>query len=112
MREAPGTRNTEELICLLEAEWDEPDGFLWRLRMTGTLDPQGYERFERLLRSIKLAGETTIDRRLVSLLWFAPIVMRNQLDRIRAEGGVFGDLASATNAIEALLMSDEILGTP
>lgn len=75
-----------ELVDRLDMEWDQDTGFLGQLR-TGVLDRQAYERFIALVRSVKLKG-ATMDRRLVKVLWFIPLYMEWQTDRLQRTSGV------------------------
>jgi hypothetical protein len=102
--------DTHRLIVRLEAEWDRSQGFLGRLR-TGEFDPAGFERFEQLLRSVNLGDEETIDRRLVSLLWFVPLFMTWQRERVAEQGGDPDQVEAATQKITDILLRD-VLGAP
>ena len=101
--------DADESIRLLEAEWELGVGFLGRLR-EGTFDPVGFERFERLLRSIDRPEGELIDRRLVSLLWYVPTFMSWQDERVEEQGGSIKDLEIART--KSLNLLEEILGVP
>jgi hypothetical protein len=75
----------EKSIKLLEGEREQPDGFLGRLR-EGSFDPAGFERLERLFKSIDRHQDGVINRRLVSLLWYAPTFMAWQRERVAEQG--------------------------
>jgi hypothetical protein len=96
-------------IKLLESEWEQPDGFLGRLR-EGKFDTAGFERFERLLRSIERHQGGVINRRLVSLLWYAPTFMSWQRERVAEQGGSIEELEVAITKTHNLV--EEILGVP
>jgi hypothetical protein len=100
----------DDLIKPLEAEWDEPDGFFWKLRQ-GIFDEAGSERFEALARSADLGGMPEPYRRLVSLLWFAPTFMSWQRGRVAKMGGDAERLDAMTDRIADLLLSD-VFGPP
>lgn len=76
----------EESIKLLEGEWEQPQGFLGLLR-EGSFDRAGFDRFERVLKSIERDQDGVINRRLVSLLWYAPTFMSWQRERVEERGG-------------------------
>ena len=101
--------DAEETIKRLEGEWEQPEGFLGRLR-EGRFDPAGFERFEQLVKSINHYQDEVINRRLVSLLWYAPTFMSWQRERVAEEGGNIEELDSATTKILNLL--EQILGVP
>jgi hypothetical protein len=98
-----------EAIKLLEGQWEQPEGFLGRLR-EGEFDPAGFERFEQLLKSINRHQDEVINRRLVSLLWYAPTFMSWQRERVDEQGGNIEELDMAINRTHNLL--EEILGVP
>jgi hypothetical protein len=98
-----------EAIKLLESEWEQPDGFLGRLR-EGKFDTAGFERFEKLLRSIDRHQDGVINRRLVSLLWYAPTFMSWQRERVAEQGSSIEELEIAITKTHNLL--EEILGVP
>lgn len=81
-----GTRN---VIELLEAEYDQSEGFLGQLR-AGVLDEQAYERFLDLLRGLELEGEV-VSRRVVELLWFVPTFMEYQTWHLEERSGLPAD---------------------
>jgi hypothetical protein len=85
------------------------DGFLWKARQ-GELDPVAFERTRQKLQNLRIDETADIPRRLVSLLWYMPLVLGWQTDRVREEGGdvqsYMRAVASITNEIERLL------GTP
>lgn len=96
-------------ILNLEQEWEKPDGFLGRLRI-GTFDHDGLERLMQLLQSIDVNDTTTFDRRFVSLLWYIPLFMSWQRERVHEQGGSVKDLNRAINRIQEQL--ERILGVP
>ncbi|MCX5747315.1 MAG: hypothetical protein NT062_33020 [Proteobacteria bacterium] len=98
-----------QVIETLEAEWSPDGGFFWELR-EGRFAASGFERALAKLRAITIEEEAVLPRRLVSLLWYIPLFMQWQVERMR-EGN--GDLTAYTHA--ATLMENEIarlLGVP
>jgi hypothetical protein len=94
----------EKEIELLEREWspDDDDGFFWCVRQ-GRFDEDKLQRVLRVLSEISLPEDACLPRRLVSLLWFIPIFMEWQVDRVnemagdpvryrRAVGGITGEI--------------------
>lgn len=99
----------EKIIIDLEKEWDLSSGFFGRLR-TGLFDPDGFERLIKILESVDLQHEETINRRLVSLTWYIPIFMTWQRDRIIENGYDARSLELAINRVHAVL--ERLLGIP
>jgi len=77
--------NADQLIARLEAAWDI-DGFLDHVR-NGDFVPDEGEQFLAILRDIKISETDLVPKRLVSLLWFVPIFLMWQVDRIAENGG-------------------------
>ena len=74
----------------LQAEWDDiPDGFFSKLR-DGIMDQDRYEHVLRLLkeaRDVSLAyPEDCLDKLFVKVLWFMPIFMAWQIQRVEKNG--------------------------
>ncbi|MFO0858101.1 MAG: hypothetical protein U0640_12180 [Phycisphaerales bacterium] len=76
----------QELISLIEAEWDLDDGFFGKLR-NGHFDHIAYQRCKQSLERVQreVGKSETISRRLVSLIWYIPLFMTWQADRIGHE---------------------------
>jgi hypothetical protein len=70
----------EELMSSLEMDWEE-DGFFGRLRH-GDFSDTSAQKFLWKLKSISQDDETRISKRLVSLLWYAPIFLEWQRERV------------------------------
>jgi hypothetical protein len=98
------------LIELLEAEWSYPDGFLAKLR-SGDFSAEGFRRFRQLLDSIQRSGTPEIDRRLVELLWFIPMFMMWQRERVGECGGDPREVETAANEVTGILL-EGALGAP
>jgi hypothetical protein len=101
------TQDSMQLISDLEAEYDQDYGFLGLLR-AGHFDSLARDRFFRLLDSIDLGSGGSIDRRVVALLWFIPLLMQWQEDRFDTDERQA--LEAATNRATSAL--ERILGVP
>jgi hypothetical protein len=102
--------NNHELIALIEKEWDMDDGFFGKLRH-GHFDHEGFCRCGQVLGRIRQETGTgdTIPRRLVSLVWYIPLFMNWQTERVAGSVAV-GEYERATNEIQTIVQ--EILGVP
>ncbi len=101
--------STADFLASIEAEWEPNTGFLWKARQ-GQFDAIGHERTVTKLRSLAIDEAADVPRRLVSLLWYMPLFLHWQIDRIREAGG---DIISYTRAITSVTNEIErILGTP
>lgn len=78
------TKDVKRVISSLEAEYDQEDGFLGLLR-GGHFDTRARDRFLELLVSIDLGPSETINRRLVALLWYLPLLLEWQKRRLDEE---------------------------
>jgi len=102
--------NSEELIALIEAEWDLDNGFFGRLRQ-GQFDAAGHSRCKQSLDRIRRDVQNTdvVSRRLVSLVWYIPLFMSWQTERVRGSLGP-QEYQRMTNEIQTIVQ--EILGVP
>lgn len=96
------------LIKLLVNEWDLELGSLGKLR-SGTFDGEGFQRLHSLLESIEVKG-SSIDRRLVSLIWYIPLFMSWQIERVREKRGNVEELEDTIERILGVL--HKVLGVP
>ena len=74
----------------LDKEWEIPNGFFYKSR-AGIMDEQGYlrviaalEKGEKLIATCP--EEKHIDRDFVKAIWFLPLFLTWQEDRIKANG--------------------------
>ena len=98
-----------DAISTIEAEWAFEGGFFWDLR-EGIFKQEEFERLTKKLSSISIPDDDRVPRRLVALLWYMPMFMQWQTDRVRENGG---DVAAYENA--TTIVSNEIerlLGVP
>ncbi len=103
--------NEHEIIARLEAEWELTTGFLGRLR-EGHFDVRKGIQFLEFLRSLKATYESQdqLNKRCVSLLWYIPLFMSWQFERVAGQGGDTKRLKELENEIEDALTG--ILGLP
>jgi len=92
------------LIRDLEHEYDTDNGFLGLLR-SGHFDTRARDRFLALLRSIDLGEGESVDRRIVALLWYVPLLLRWQERRLDDEERKALDhtIDSVTTELERIL---------
>ncbi|NVB83603.1 MAG: hypothetical protein HOV81_34835 [Kofleriaceae bacterium] len=98
----------ERVVELLESEWSD-DGFYSHIR-DGRFDPAEFARALDKIKSLSFDEDAALPRRVVSLLWYLPLLMQWQRERVRDAGG---DTAAYGKAID--LMTNEIerlLGVP
>lgn len=100
----------------IQEEWDLiPDGYFFKLR-EGIMDEDRHIRVLDLLKEarniIKNSNEKVIDREFVKVVWFIPIFMIWQEDRISKLGDTLGEVYRGQwcPAIENIV--SEILGEP
>ena len=99
----------EKEIDVLESEWSPEDGFFWRIRQ-GHFTPSDFERALKKVSAINIEEDTDVPRRLVSLLWYVPLFMQWQVDRVQESKG---DVKAYTKAIATMTNEIErLLGVP
>jgi len=101
--------NTNHILCVLEQEWDFDDGFLGRLRY-GEFEVASLHRLLAVLETFSLNDSEDINRRLVSLLWYMPLFMEWQKERVQEEGGDRLALQNAINQVQTHV--ERLLGVP
>lgn len=94
-------------ILELEAEFDQEEGFIGLLR-SGHFDSRASDRLLSLLRRIELGSDLSVDRRLVSILWYIPLLLRWQSPRVSSADQP--RLAAVENGVIREL--ERILGVP
>lgn len=90
-------------------EWEQPDGFLARLR-GGQFDPHGLDRLLQILQSLIRDNADCLDREIVALIWFIPLFMTWQRERVLENGTSATLYDSACHKVLNVLF--EVLGTP
>ncbi len=101
--------NDPAVISLLEREWDFETGFFGLLRR-GEFRVDCLRRLLTVLESTDLSDGVTINRRIVSLLWFMPLFMEWQRERIHQQGGDTEALGKAINQVHCNV--ERLLGVP
>lgn len=89
----------------IEAEWDLENGFLGKLR-AGDFDRATCQRLLETLSKVEPEG--TLDRDFVRLVWYIPIFMEWNRERVAADS--LKDYEKAANKILAEV--ERILGIP
>ena len=97
------------LPALIEEHWSSPGGFLFELR-SGTFDPAACERFVSFLRSIDDSPEEFVPRRVVALLWYVPLFLGWQRERVVEAGGHLAAFEHAEVQVRNEL--ERLLGMP
>ena len=99
----------EPEIELLESEWSPDYGFFWRIR-EGRFDTAEFQRALQKVATISIAEDAELPRRVVSLLWYIPLFMHWQIERVKENGG---DPMAYAKAITAMTTEIErLLGVP
>jgi hypothetical protein len=101
--------NSEALISDLEKEWDFAHGFFGMLRR-GIFDLPSLERLVRTLNAMDLRNDAQVNRRVVSLLWYMPLFMGWQRERVQENGGDPCEFDKAVNLVQSLV--ERLLGVP
>jgi hypothetical protein len=96
-------------IAAIEEEWSLESGFLWKARQ-GQFDPVEFERTRKKLENIVINDSENVSRRMVSLLWYMPLFLNWQTERVREAGGDTDSYAQAVTSITNEI--ERILGTP
>ena len=100
------SKEQEAWIKVLEAAWAEPEGFLYKVRQ-GNYDPKEGQKFLASLSKIRLSEDEPVERRIVSLLWYIPLFLEWQKQRVAKTRDHLPDYeqlcAQATNIIEGTL---------
>jgi hypothetical protein len=93
-------------IAIVNSEWEPETGFFWKLRQ-GTFEEVDACRALAAISAIPTLSNQEIPARLVSVLWYIPIFMQWQTDRVRDCGGNMRDYAVSvtlfTNQVERIL---------
>jgi hypothetical protein len=101
--------NMDAAVISLGHEWEQPEGFFACLR-AGVFQQQGFERTLKLLREILLDDQESLSREFVACVWFIPLFMTWQRERIAENGMNMHDYDQAFHAL--LHEVYRLLGTP
>ena len=93
-------------IEALESEWSPDAGFFWRVRQ-GEFSSDAFQRALKKLSAMSIAENSDVPRRVVSLLWYIPLFLQWQVERVQENNGdvaaYLGAITTMTNEIERLL---------
>lgn len=96
----------ENFIKSIESEWEPEEGFFWKIRQGIFEDAEGRRALSKVA-AVPTLTDQAIPGRLVSVLWYVPIFMEWQIDRVRENGGNISEYTVAiskfTNEIERIL---------
>jgi hypothetical protein len=96
-------------IEALESEWSPEGGFFWRIRQ-GQFSNDEFQRALKKVSAISIAEDADVPRRVVSLLWYVPIFMHWQVERVQENNG---DVTAYSKAITTMTNEIErLLGVP
>jgi hypothetical protein len=101
--------SSNDWIAQLEGEWSKPDGFLGMAR-EGLYDRSRESAFLGLIQCVSVRDDLYINHRLVALLWYIPIFLTWQKDRIRKNGGDIVAFEQLINRVTGDI--EQILGVP
>jgi hypothetical protein len=99
----------EKFIESIESEWEPETGFFWRIRQ-GDFRKDEFDRVFAKFAAVPGASVEPLPARLVSVLWYVPIFMQWQIDRVRDRGGDVPTYATAMNQLTAEV--ERVLGVP
>ena len=99
----------ENFIKDIESEWEAEEGFFWKVRQGDFEEAQAHRALSKITAVPGLTDQL-IPRRLVSVLWYVPLFMEWQIDRVRANGGDIAEYTIAINKFTAEI--ERILGVP
>jgi len=97
------------LVSDLESCWEWETGFFAKLRRL-QWDAEALERVLKVLSAIETNDSTSIPRRIVSMLWYMPMVMSWQSEQVVKSGIETAIYESAFNRIQEQI--ERILGIP
>ena len=76
----------ERFIGSIESEWEPETGFFWKIRQ-GEFRKDEFDRALAKFAAVPGMSGEPLPARLVSVLWYVPIFMQWQIDRVRERGG-------------------------
>lgn len=99
----------EKEIEMLELEWEAGSGFFWQVRQ-GCFDADEFNRALKKVSAVSIAQDADVPFRLVSLLWFIPLFMEWQVERVGRNGGDKAAYEMAVSTMTGEVM--RLLGVP
>ena len=90
----------EAFIKSIESEWEPETGFFWKIRQGDFLQDE-FDRTFAKFAAVPSMSEEPLPARLVSVLWYVPIFMEWQIDRVRERGGDLHAYSIAMNRLTA-----------
>jgi len=88
----------EEFIASIESESEPETGFFWKIRQGDFRENDFSRALEKFAAVPSIAGEL-VPARLVSILWYVPIFMEWQTDRVRERGCSMAAYAAASTSL-------------
>lgn len=88
---------TANPILTVNRAWDRPDGLLARIR-SGDFDPDVASDFLESLRVIEVEGPK-ISADLVRLIWFLPLFLEWQQERVLEKSGIDKEYKDFTSRV-------------
>jgi hypothetical protein len=92
----------------LDTEWDT-DGFLGQLRQ-GTFVPARASRFLQTLKRIDIPDNAMVPKRALALIWYLPIFLSWQRERVVEKGGNVAEFDSFVTEVHNTL--EQVIGVP
>lgn len=100
--------NATKAVGLLENAWDL-GGFLGRLR-EGVFHESDAVAFVEMLRSVSIGDNEPVPKRLLVLVWYMPLFLDWQKDRIAEVSGVVSEYERFVT--EVINVLEEVVGVP
>lgn len=97
-----------EFIDRMEVEWDE-GGFFEQIR-NGNYDDSRANYIIDLICALETNGQDFLPRRLVALIWYIPIFLEWQVERVVEQGG--DNIAFDNFRTKTLNILQNVLGIP
>lgn len=72
----------DNLFSKISESWDEPNGFFYKIRDQNVDFIQGNE-IVQILKKIEFADDELIEKYKIKLLWYIPIYMEWQYERLK-----------------------------
>ena len=96
----------DHIIRSIESEWEAEEGFFWKIRQGNFLQEDFKRALERFV-AVPSYVDQLVPARLVSLVWYVPIFMEWQRERVRKQGGdlvAYEDaMTKMTNEVQRIL---------